>query len=144
MTRLKTEQGKPMSKPRRRPTDAQIVEAIRASGAVIATAAKKVGMSRSALFHRIARTPKLIAVVEEVRESVLDLAESSLIRAITQGAPWATCFYLKCQGKNRGYSERSEVTGRDGTPVGVSAFEQMSDEQLRRIAYGHDAKSSTD
>ena len=43
-----------------------------------------------------------------VPESSVDLAESKLIEAIKDGNLTAIIFFLKTQGKSRGYSERSE------------------------------------
>lgn len=53
------------------------------------------------------------------RESGLDLAEGKLLSAINNGELTAILFYLKTQGKHRGFVERSEqeVSGRDGGPV---------------------------
>ena len=37
------------------------------------------------------------------------MAELSLFKAIQTGEAWAVCFYLKTQGKDRGYVERYET-----------------------------------
>lgn len=57
------------------------------------------------------------------KERMLDLAESRLGSAVDKGEAWAICFYLKTQGKQRGYVERQEVTGADGAPVAVTMVE---------------------
>jgi hypothetical protein len=40
-----------------------------------------------------------------------------LFKLIKEGNVAATIFYLKTQGKQRGYIERQEVTGADGAPI---------------------------
>jgi hypothetical protein len=35
---------------------------------------------------------------------------------VLAGEPWAVCFYLKCQAKDRGYIERTEHVGRSSDP----------------------------
>jgi len=87
----------------------QCAEAIRNAGGFITTAAKMLGMSQPALSKRIAQSETLRSVVEETREKYLDLAESKLIKAINNDAPWAICFYLKCKGKQRGYVEKQVI-----------------------------------
>lgn len=130
--------------PPRRPSngimrsDEVLIKALVKSGGTITEAAVKLNMSREALHRRIARSIKLQEAVHTIRESMLDLAESKLMSSIKNGEPWAVCFYLKCQGKGRGYTERSEVTGPNGGPIAVSPFERMSDDELRGIADGTD------
>ena len=46
-----------------------------------------------------------------------DFAESELMKLIKDGNVAATIFFLKTQGKARGYIERQEVTGADGAPI---------------------------
>ena len=121
---------------RRKPTDAQIVAAIESSGGIILVAAQKLGVNRQSLHRRITKSPRLVRAVQETRESVLDLAESGLIKALGKGESWAVCFTLKCLGKHRGFVERAEVTGADGGPVRVSGVESLSDAELEAIARG--------
>lgn len=83
--------------------------ALRKHHGLVALAADEVGMSREWLFGRIQRSPHLQAVLAECRERTTDVAESSLFRQLAAGEAWAVCFYLKTQGRNRGYIERQEI-----------------------------------
>lgn len=117
---------------RSQPKDAQIIAALQASAGIMTAAARALGMERSSLWRRVSKSAKLTAVLQEVRESVLDLAESSLLKALQRGDAWAVCFFLKCQAKQRGYSERTEITGPAGKPVQVS----VSEAELDKIIAG--------
>jgi hypothetical protein len=57
--------------------------------------------------------------IKEERERMTDVAEMALFDAIKEGEGWAVCFYLKTQGKERGYIERHEFTGKDGEPLHI-------------------------
>lgn len=61
------------------------------------------------------------AYLEEC-ESVLDIAESKLIENIKDNDNTAIIFYLKTKGKNRGYVERTEVTGKDGNELMITVI----------------------
>jgi hypothetical protein len=61
------------------------------------------------------RWPEVKEAIEEQRGLLLDTAERMLYRAIEKGEPWAICFFLKCQGKARGYIEKYDV-GIGGIP----------------------------
>ena len=82
-----------------------------------AYAAQRLGCSLRTVDAYIARHPKVAEAAQQERESVLDLAESRLYRAISNGEAWAVCFFLKTQGKKRQYTERLQVTGENGTPL---------------------------
>jgi predicted RNA binding protein with dsRBD fold (UPF0201 family) len=86
----------------------EIARALRAAEGIISNAAQRLGVTRQAVHARISRHPTLQAVRDEARESVTDLAESMLIENIRRGEAWAVCFYLKTQGRDRGYVERTE------------------------------------
>lgn len=86
----------------------------------ITNVAKHLRVSRQKLYRYIEEHVSLKAVVEEARESMKDYAESKLFEALGNGAPWAICFFLKTQAKDRGYIERNELTGKDGEGLSVT------------------------
>ena len=105
-------------------TNEEIADALRAAHGLLATTAQiltKVGggrkITRQAVSGRIKRSPELREVAEQAAETLTDLAEQELYKLIKQGDKTAIIFYLKCKGKDRGYIERQEFTGRDGTPL---------------------------
>ena len=100
-------------------TNEKIIKALRESRGLVAVAARKLGCSRKTIYDRMAKSSEIREALEEAREFTTDVAEAALFRAIEQGEAWAVCFYLKTQGKGRGYVERQEVehSGRVEGPV---------------------------
>lgn len=65
----------------------------------------------------VTRYPSLKRDLDEISDMNLDVAETMLLAAVSKGEAWAVCFYLKCKGKARGWTERTEVTGAGGGPL---------------------------
>jgi hypothetical protein len=112
-------------------TVSQIVDAIRASSGLITVAARHLGCAPDTIRNYAKRHPTVRQVLKEEREQVTDIAELALINAIQSGEAWAICFYLKTQGKDRGYVERQEIAHSGHIDVS-----RLSDEQLQRIVRG--------
>lgn len=96
----------------------------------MAAVAKKFHISRSVLFAYCERHPELKATINDVLEGQVDMAESSLYRAVLNGEAWAVTFFLKTRGKRRGYIERS-----DSLHINVD-LSKLSTQQLERLAAG--------
>lgn len=95
----------------------QLLEALKKSLGVVSSACAAVGVNRSTYYDYLNNDPDFRAEVEDLKNVALDFAETSLLKQIQDGNTSATIFYLKTQGKERGYVERQEVTGSDGKPV---------------------------
>jgi hypothetical protein len=78
--------------------------------------ARKHDKSRAWMYEYI-RNNGLWNIVEDAREKMVDNVESSLYQQALAGNTTAMIFFLKTQGKKRGYVERSEITGADGHEV---------------------------
>lgn len=108
--------------------------ALRLSDGLIAVAAGKLGCTRQTVQLYIRRHPSLQAVVEECRETLVDIGEQKLHEKVRAGEWDAVKYLLSTQGKARGYSQRQEVTGADGKDLLGQHFEEMDDKQLRKLA----------
>lgn len=106
-------------KPLTRPSVVQIEDAIRKSAGNVTYAAKALGVGRTALHARIAKSPDLQRVLQEERESLVDMAESALRAEVLARNMTAVIWTLKAspEAKRRGWGERTEVTGADGGAV---------------------------
>ena len=123
-------------KPLARPSVVQIEDAIRKSAGNVTYAAKALGVGRTALHARIAKSPDLQRVLQEEREALVDMAESALRAEVLDRNMTAIIWTLKAspEAKRRGWSERHELGGPDGGPV----------EHVIRFEWTDDANDHTD
>lgn len=93
---------------------AAMLEALRVSFGIIAHAAEKVGIDRTTHYKWMNDDSEYKTAVSELKEYKKDFIESKLIKLINEGDTAATIFAAKTQLKDRGYIERTELTGADG------------------------------
>jgi hypothetical protein len=105
--------------PYRKYSQEQMIKALEESKGLIAPAARTLGCSRDTIRSYLAEYEDIARAIADQREAVTDMAENALYQAILDREAWAVCFYLKCQGKSRGYVERAEVSGPNGAPVKI-------------------------
>ncbi len=120
----------------------QIAEALRASAGIYTGAASKLRCSPQTIKNYVQRHKVLQALAEEIRDATLDLAETQLVRALNDGNLTAVIFYLKTKGKERGFTERAEITGASGAAIEVIDVTRLTDEELERFARGDVAGAS--
>jgi len=113
-----------------RPSVKEAIEAIKANGGFVATAARKLGTSRTPRHAMINEHPTLKQALDDARELKKDHAEGRLFQAIEAGNITGIIFYLKTQAPERGYG-RGEVTQTINLDMS-----SLNDEQLQRIANG--------
>lgn len=100
-----------------RVTNKQISEAIEKYSGNITAVAKSLGVNRSTIYRRTAKSTKLQEDLTSARETMLDNVESTLYKQALEGNTTAMIFFLKTQGKSRGYVERQEHAGVDGKEI---------------------------
>ena len=98
-------------------TAKKMSEAIRESSGFISKAASLCHVSRQTFYRNMEKYPSVKQELEDVREARHDFVENQLLKLIKDLNPTAIIFYLKTQCKQRGYVERQEVTGTDGSPL---------------------------
>jgi len=122
-------------KPLRRPDlkAKEIAETIEKNKGNISACARQLGLGRYSLYIRIRQEPTLKKALEQSRETMLDMAESVLYSKVLQGSTPELIFFLKTQGRNRGYVERQEITGRDGEAIKVDTHDDAAERLNSRI-----------
>lgn len=101
-----------------RVTGAQILDALEENMGNLTMAARDLGMARSALKTRIDNNPELRLALDDLREGVVDVAETNMFKRVYGGAdPGAERFVLSTLGKSRGYTQSVAGTGKDGDIV---------------------------
>ncbi|OQC27629.1 MAG: hypothetical protein BWX71_01267 [Deltaproteobacteria bacterium ADurb.Bin072] len=128
-----------MAKKTREVTEREIIDSLRKTGARVAMSARKLGMSYQGLYKRINAHENLKEALQDIREHSLDLVEDKLWDDVERGEHYAICFYLKCQGKHRGWVEtvRNEHSGPDGGPIQTEDkkpdYSKLSKDELRQL-----------
>lgn len=91
----------------------------------IAAIARALHVSRATIHNRIAEQPTLQAAINQAREAYVDSVESALYDNALSGNVAAQIFVMKAHpaAKRRGWSERHELSGPDGGPIGVTRIE---------------------
>jgi len=109
---------------------AEIAKAIYAADGLLTRAANLLGCDRMTIYRR-ANEPEIAEAIKDARAFIVFDAEDALRNRIRDGDTTAIIFTLKTLGKQHGYIERHELTGRDGAPL-------LSFEDLKRRVVGDD------
>jgi len=99
-----------------------LIEAIHHHNGNVSAVARQYGLSRTGIHYHMNRMPTAKLALEEARETMLDEAESKLYEAVKDGKTAELLFFLRTQGRGRGYVERQEHTGADGGPIKVKGY----------------------
>ena len=115
-------------------TVAQIADAIQKSAGNLSAAARGLGVNRTTIYDHINKWPVLQRLVQEERESLVDMAESALRAEVLARNMTAVIWTLKAspEAKRRGWSERQEISGPAGGPLSI------------QMTWGDDAGSDAD
>ena len=92
-------------------TAAQFIAAIPGSGGIITTIAKRVKCSWHTAKKYIETYPTVAQAYGDEVESIADVAETVLIKAMQSGDLSAVKFYLSTKAKHRGYTPEVSVVG---------------------------------
>jgi hypothetical protein len=88
----------------------QMVQALNETRGMIYLAAERLGCEADTIYSYAKRYASVKEAITRHRGRTTDIAELKLYQAITEGEPWAVQFYLKTQGRDRGYVEKIDVT----------------------------------
>lgn len=108
--------GKNGNGKKREQTAARIIKALKETNGLLTMAAAKSGIGYRTVCRYVAEFPSVKEAAQDAKESMLDYAEGKLYSKIKAGNNTAIIFYLKTQGKARGYIERQEFAN----PIGES------------------------
>lgn len=101
--------------------------ALKSSLGIISTAMKTADIqSRNTIMTWRRKDKAFDAAMREVEESSFDYVETQLLKRVQAGDTTAIIFYCKTKMKERGYTERTEITGKDGKGL----FDGKTDEEL--------------
>ena len=95
-------------------TKKEFLDALARCSGNVSEAVKQVPIHRGTHYDWLAADPEYAAAVEAIKESLIDRAEGVLHGLIGDGNVPAVLFFLKTQGKKRGYVERTETDVTSG------------------------------
>lgn len=125
----------------------KMLESLKECSGIVTFACEKVGLSRQTFYRWCRDDPEFKERVDAINELQIDVAEASLLKKIQKGDTTAIIFYLKTKGKNRGYSERREISIPGGVDMNIKNdfdVSKLSDEErkvLLSIAEKQDKKA---
>ena len=128
-----TTNGKNGNGKKREDTAARIIKALKETNGLLTMAAAKSGIGYRTVCRYVAEYPSVKEAAQDAKEAMLDFAEGKLYSKIRDGDNTAIIFYLKTQGKSRGYIERQEVE-HSGTIA--RDIDELSNEELIAIVEG--------
>jgi hypothetical protein len=121
-------------------TQQQMIDAIRATKGMVYLTAQRLGCDVKTVYNYRDRYATVRAEMELQDGLVDDTAELKLMQAITKGEAWAIQFRLRTKGKNRGYVDRTEITGADGDAIRFTADDAIK--AKRELSEWQEKKSS--
>ena len=92
----------------------EFLEALKRCSGNVSEASNRVPVDRRTHYLWMDNDPEYAAAVEAIKESLIDRAEGVLHGLIGDGNVPAVLFFLKTQGKKRGYIERTETDVTSG------------------------------
>jgi len=116
---------------KREATCQRIIVALKETKGLLTLAARKAGVSYPTVNRYANDFPSVREAVLEAKESMVDFAEGKLFEKISKGDTASIIFYLKTQGKKRGYIERQEFTGAGGEAIKTEII--VSNETAKKL-----------
>lgn len=114
----------------------KFIDAIKDSGGIVSTIAKRVGCDWHTAKKYIDTYATVTQAYQDECERVLDLAESKTIEMINEKDGTMIRYYLSTKGKHRGYTEKQQIehTGKDGGPIEQKVdLSTLTDDQLAKL-----------
>lgn len=96
-----------------------VLAALEKSAGIVATACKAANISRFTFYNWMKKDAAFEEKVDDILEAQKDFVEAQILKKIKEGDTTMTIFYAKTKMKDRGYVERHEVTGLDGSAIAM-------------------------
>lgn len=103
----------------KRYTQSDVLTAIKDSGAIVSTIARRLGCEWITAKRYIEKWERTRQAFSDEQETILDMAEGTLFNAIKEKDVQAAKWILATKGKKRGYSEKQEIEHTGGVVIRV-------------------------
>jgi len=105
-------------------TQTAIIKALKKYYGNVTKSAKSLRVTREYLSSKIKLSDKLKTARDEARNEIIDLAEENVFELVKRETGKRSAansrWILQTLGKQRGYTERTEVTGEDGGAIEIT------------------------
>jgi hypothetical protein len=101
-------------------TAKEVCDACEGTGGIMTLVATKLGCDRTTIWRYAKRYPTVRQALRQADEAMTDVAEAKAGKLIKAEYWPAIKYRLQTKGKDRGYIERTEVTGADGGDLSVT------------------------
>lgn len=95
----------------------EVLEALAKNSGIVASTCRACNISRFTFYKWYNNDSEFAEKVDDVKELQKDFAESLILKKMKEGDTTMIIFYAKTQMKDRGYTERQELTGKDGADL---------------------------
>lgn len=94
-----------------------LLKALNDTSGIVSSACKAVNISRMTFYRWYEEDAEFHEKVDDVKELQKDFCEALILKKMKEGDTTMIIFYAKTQMKDRGYTERKEVVGKDGADL---------------------------
>lgn len=91
-----------------------LLNALAQTSGIVSSACKAANVSRMTYYRFYEEDATFRERADDIKELQKDFAESLILKKMKEGDTTMIIFYAKTQMKDRGYTERKEITGKDG------------------------------
>lgn len=112
----------------------EVLEALAKNSGIVASTCRACNISRFTFYKWYHDDSEFAEKVDDVKELQKDFAESLILKKMKEGDTTMIIFYAKTQMKDRGYTERQELTGKDGADLLAGQqvdISKLTDEQRK-------------
>ena len=110
----------------------RMLEELNKTSGIVSSACKAAGISRMTFYRWYNEDQDFKEKVDDVKELQKDFCEALILKKMKDGDTTMLIFYAKTQMKDRGYTERRELVGKDGESLITKQkidLEKLTDEQ---------------
>ena len=100
-------------------TKKQVMEALESTKGSAYLAAKKLNVSHTLIYDYLNEYPEVRAIQALHQGVLIDVGVLKLTEAVYRGEQWAVKYVLSTLGKERGFSERQEISGPEGKDIEI-------------------------
>ena len=111
--------------------ESDVAAALFAARGNLSFAARLLNRRRNRLRSYLDRSPEMLQLWDDIRDEVIDKVEQNCYDLALNGDPTSIRFVLSTIGKDRGWTQRTETTGKDG---GAIEFEELTTAKEELVA----------